>query len=523
MNSSPRFAHLVLSALEDRATPATAAYSALTQTLTVTAAQGDQLVVAALPNKPTGYLTVTETQVGTTVFNADVKNQAVRGLIVRFGNTNTGTLTLDATARIGGGLVVSGGTGVTTVNLAGTVGGNVVYTAMPGLTATDQVHVEPTAVVGGNVQLALGGGDNIARLHGGTVRGNLSIFANGGDDTVHLTDAADLTVNGSMTFNLGDGTNAVLGAGTRVIRVGSNFAYTGGIGNDTFDLDGSGATLDVRGDARFTLGTPVGFDANTAKFEALAARHVGFIGGAGSDAIEVSGALAATGNMNVNLGHGENSFTSNLLGIGTNTIGGSLTYMGGSNGDAVSLDNTTVGRSVSVALGESFGSGVATFATGLHGPGPVTVFGSLRVTAGPTSGSVVQLARTYVGGGLTVLGGAVGGQNQVWMDDVNVGGATLLDLGMGDDRVWVEQIAGNSGGPLGGVSTFGGTFTVRGGAGNDGVTLAVDGVAGQRAQFGGRVVLVGGAGSDSLVVGNGTTFEHTGNFTDFESKVGDVM
>lgn len=522
MNSSPRSAHLALSALEDRATPATAVYSPLTQTLTVTAAQGDQLVVAATPNKPTGYLTVTETQAGTTVFNADVNNQAVRGLIVRFGNTNTGTLTLDATARIGGGLVVGGGTGVTTVNLAGTVGGNVVFTAAPKMTATEVFNLEPSASVGGNVQLALGGGDNIARLRGGTVRGNLSMSANGGDDTVQLTELADLTVNGSMTFNLGDGANAVLGAATRVIRVGSNFAYAGGIGNDTFDLDGSGATLDVRGDARFTLGTPVGFDANTAKFEALTARNVGFVGGAGADTIEVSGALAATGSMNVNLGHGENSFTSNLLGSGTNTIGGSLTYLGGSNGDSVSLDNTTVGRNVTVGLGESFGSGVASFSTGLHGPGPVTVYGNLRVTAGPTSNADVQLARTYVGGGLTVLGGTAGGQNQVWMDDVNVAGATLLDLGVGDDRVWIEQGVGNSGGPLTGVSTFGGTFTVRGGTGNDGVTLAADGVAGQRIQFGGRVVLVGGAGSDSLVVGNGTTFEHTGNWSDFESKVGDV-
>src|SRR5690242_18297717 len=51
---------LTLRALEDRTTPAAASYFALTQTLTVVAAQADQLVVSAVPNKPTGYLSVTE-------------------------------------------------------------------------------------------------------------------------------------------------------------------------------------------------------------------------------------------------------------------------------------------------------------------------------------------------------------------------------------------------------------------------------------------------------------------------------
>src|SRR5262245_25198294 len=111
----PQRSRLALRTLEDRVTPATAVYSGLTQTLTVVAAQGDQLVVSAIPNKPTGYLSVVETQANATVFNADVKSQAVRNLVVRFGNTNTGTLTLDATSRIGGNLSVGGGTGATTL------------------------------------------------------------------------------------------------------------------------------------------------------------------------------------------------------------------------------------------------------------------------------------------------------------------------------------------------------------------------------------------------------------------------
>jgi hypothetical protein len=517
-------ARLTLRALDDRITPATAAYSAVTQTLTIVAAQADQLVVSAVPNKPTGYLNVTETQANATVFNSTGKNQSVRVLVVRFGNTNTGSLTLDATTRIGGGLVVSGGTGVTTVDVAGTVGGNIIYTANPiqGLGAIDQVTLEPTASVGGNVSLVLGDGPNLVRLRGGTIRGNLGVSATTGNDTIQVTEAGDLTVNGSVNFNLGDGNNTVLGMATHVIQVGGNFTYTGGVGNDTFDLDGSGTILDVRGDARFTLGTPLGFDSNQANFEALYARNATFIGGAGADSVEVSGALGITSNLAVSLGNGENSFTSNLLGSGANTIGGSFIYTGGANGDAVSLDNTTIGRNVNVSLGESFGSSVATFSTGMHGPGPVTVYGNMTVTTGPTTDSDVQLDRLYVGGGLTVLGGA--GRNTVGMDDINVAGATLVSLGAGDNSLAIEQTPSNGGGPLGGTSTFGGTFTFNGGAGNDQVLLAVDNVSGQQIQFGSRVTLLGGGGNNSLFVGNGTTFELTGNIAlGFQTIVGKVL
>lgn len=516
-------ARLTLRALDDRITPATAAYSAATQTLTLVAAQADQLVVSAVPNMPTGYLNVTETQAGATVFNSTVKNQSVRTLVVQFGNTDTGSLTLDATTRIGGGLVVGGGTGVTTVDVAGTVGGNIVYTANPtlGLGAIDQVILEPTASVGGNVALTLGDGPNMVRLRGGTIRGNLGVAATAGGDTIQVTEAGDLTVNGSVNFNLGAGNNTVLGMATHVIQVGGNFTYTGGAGNDTFDLDGSGTILDVRGDARFTLGTPTGFDSNQANFEGVYARNLSFVGGAGADSIEVSGALGVTANLTVSPGNGENSFTSNLLGSGANTIGGNFTYAGGANGDAVSLDNTTVGRNVNVSLGETFGSSVATFSTGMHGPGPVTVYGNMTVTTGPTTDSTVQLDRLYVGGGLTVLGGA--GRNAVGMDDINVAGATLISLGAGVDSLGIEQTPSNGGGPLGGTSTFGGTFTFNGGADNDQVLLAVDNVSGQQIQFGSHVSLIGGIGNNSLFVGTGTTFELTGNLAQgFQTIVGTV-
>ena len=93
------------------------------------------------------------------------------------------------------------------------------------------------------------------------------------------------------------------------------------------------------------------------------------MGGAGADAIEVSGALAVTGALTVTPGDGENTFTSNLFGSGTNTIGGSFNYLAGPTATRCRWTPPSVGRGVTVALGESFGSGVAPSRPGCTGPG----------------------------------------------------------------------------------------------------------------------------------------------------------
>ena len=354
--STRRAARLAVEALEDRATPATAVYSALTQTLSITAAEGNRVVVAPLPNEPAGYIQVTETQGAATVFNSDVANRAVRNLVVRFGAVNSGGLTLNADLRLGGNLSVFGARTTQELDLLGTFGGNVTYTAAPGA-AFDDLDIEATAQVGGNMTVAGGGGENTVRLKGGTVRGNLTISGGAAIDRVELTATSDLNVGGSAAFNLGNGTNTVVGVALHLVRVGTNFTFTGGAGNDTFDLDGSGSTLQVGQDAKFTFGKPTAFDANVATFEALnAGRNVTFIGGAGSDSITFSGGLVAGGNVTANLGEGTNSFDSNLLGSGVNSIGGGFTYTGGAGGDGVSLDGTSIGRNMTVTLGESGGA-----------------------------------------------------------------------------------------------------------------------------------------------------------------------
>ncbi|HEX3150197.1 MAG TPA: hypothetical protein VHR66_19120, partial [Gemmataceae bacterium] len=407
--------------LEDRATPASAVYTAATQTLTITAAEGDRLVVAAVAKQPVGYITLTETQAAVNVFKGDATNQGVRNLIVKFGSVQNGDFLLDSSAKLGGNLTIVGAKSTQSVTLFGTVGGNVTYTAAPApATTSDQFNVEPTTVIGGNLSLNLGKGSNTTRLKGGTIRGNLTLVGLSGTDRVEITDSADINVGMAASFNLGDGTNTVIGLGTHLMRVGGNFNYMGGTGNDTFNLDSSGAGLTAGIDARFVLGTPLAYDSNAVSIELLSAnRNIAFIGGAGLDTIESSGLLSAGGNLTANLGNGDNSFNSNQGGIGTNTIGSNFTYVGGMNGDTVLLDNTTIGRNVSVALGDAVAGANSSFAAGTQAPGPVTVYGNVKIVDGPKD-SGIFLQRMFVGGSLTVLGGS--GNDNLIVDDTQVAG-----------------------------------------------------------------------------------------------------
>jgi hypothetical protein len=146
------------------------------------------------------------------------------------------------------------------------------------------------------------------------------------------------------------------------------------------------------------------------------------------------------------------------------------------------------------------------------------VYGNVNISdAASTAGSTIQTARLFVGGNFTFTGGS--GADTVAMDDTNIDGTTLLNMGAGNNSLGLEQIASDSGGPLNGTSTFGGSFIYMGGSGTDTVTLTANGT-GLAADFGGHVALFGGGGMDSLTINAGATFEQSGNFTNFETVTG---
>src|SRR5262245_48780328 len=464
--SRSRAVSLSLQPLEDRSTPATAVYSAATQTLTLTGANTDALTVSALINKPTGYLSVANGM--GTVFSSDTNNQAVRNLVVRFNSVATGTATLDSSVRLGGNLTVMGGRTSQLLTLAGTIGGNVTVTGTGA--AVDDVTIEDTALVAGNLTLNLGAGNNFARLRAGTIRGNLAVNALAGNDTVELTATGDLTVGGSASFNLGNGTNLVQSlALPQTFPVGPTSTFHGGTGKDTFDLDGSGIALRVGGDAAFMLSTPTGTDSNVVKFEALAVgRKATFTGGLGDDTILFTGGLVEGGNFTAGLGGGHNSFQ--MQTPGTSLVGGTFTYTGGAGLDEVSVDGTTVGRGLTVNLGGTDSVGQF-FRAGAGGASAVTVFGPAKVTAG-SGDDEITLHRLYAGSSLTVAAGW--GEDVVGIDASDVAGTTRIDLGSGDDGLRIEMATLDGGGALNAPTTFGGTVAVLAGAGDDTVQLSSD-------------------------------------------------
>ena len=489
---------LSLRPLEDRAVPATFSYSAALQKLTVTAAQGDQIVVTQLNNQPTGYIGVAAG--ATPVFASDTDKLPVRSLTVVYSGVDAGSLTVENGVALGGNLVVAGARLNQFLTLGGVIGGSLTYTATPG--AFDDVTVAGTARVGGALSLNTGGGDDVVRLKGGWVMGNLSVTGGAGADIVEFAEDGDLAIGGSASIRLGDGVNVVRGLGVgRLVTVGGSFTYTGGIGNDTFRPDATGVSLRVSGDARFTFGSGRGFDTNLAEFEGLSVgRNLTITGTAGADTISFTGPLQVGGGVTANLGIGQNTFTATgpASAIGTN-----FTYTALAGTDAITLDSLTVGRNVSVNLGDGAGQSF----TG--GPGGLNVYGNLSVAAAGGA-DTVAIRKGYIGWNFSVNLGA--GNDTVTLDDLSVAGLSTLDLGAGNDALNVETTAAAAG-----VTSFGSTVTVKAGDGNDTVNLSDDTDGTTFVQFGGKVHLLSGLGTDVLKDGPENTVAVGGGAEDFET------
>ena len=484
--------------LEERAVPATFSYSAALQKLTVTAAQGDQITVNPLNNQPTGYIGVAAG--ATPVFSSDTDMEPVRNLTVVFTGTDAGSLTVADGVTLGGNLVVAGARLNQFLTIGGVIGGSVTYTATKG--AFDDVTVSGTARIGGNLSLAINGGDDSVRLRGGWLMGNVSVTGGAGADILELASDIDLTIGGSASFRLGDGVNIVRGLGIgHTVNIGGSFTYTGGTGNDHFRPDAAGVSLRVGGDAKFTLGTGRGFDSNLVEFEGLSVgRNLTITGAAGEDTVHVTGPLQVGGATAVNLGFGPNTFTATGPG---STVGTNFTYTGLAGTDVVGLDNLAVGRNLSVNLGEGTGQSF----TG--GPGGLNVYGSLSLIA-PGGNDTISLRKGYIGWNLSILVGS--GNDTVNLDDLSVAGLTNIDLGTGDDVLNIETTAASPG-----VTSFGSNVTVKAGDGDDTVNLSDDSNNTTFIQFGGKLHLLSGLGADLLKDGPENTVAVSGGAEDFET------
>ena len=502
-----RATHLGLQQLEDRCTPAAAVYTAATQTLTVVAADGDQIDVLPIPGYPSSYLKVADSTA--TVFDSSTNAKAVRNLIVRFDGVNAGELNLFLGLRLGGNLSVWGARQSQLLANRGTVSGNFNYVASGN--ANDTLALFGVSKIGGNLNLGLGAGTNVVELRGGTIGGSLMVKGGMGDDHVELAENVNLSVGGSASFNLGGGVNFIEGKGMQVVDIGKDLTYVGGAGKDSIVTIYGGTTLQVGGNAAFTFGDSPTASQNSYFFDVHIGGNLSFLGGAHKDRLEFEYDLSVGGNFAVLLGGGDNNFDLNNDGAGLCTIGGNVKYVGGAGTDDVDFQDATVGKNVLIALGQSSDNYV-TF--GGRNNGIVQVHGSLTITGGAMKDDMT-FNRLFVGNALTIGTGA--GDDTIWMDDLDVAGPTSVDLGGGMDQLFIETEDNDwHGDPLSAVTNFGGRFTIRAGAGDDTVNFSDDMDGTTFIRFGDKVSLFSGAGNDTLLnVGN--EFLVAGNFADFEA------
>jgi large repetitive protein len=352
-----------------------------------------------------------------------------------------------------------------------------------GLTDPTQVTVSsPTDTINGsgaafavraevyNVDVRLGAGNDRVRLGG-----------------IPALPTLPLQLVGHLTINGGDGDNTVIGVGLGADR---GVTITNGVGYDWTEL----ANVSIRGSLTVRNGAGGSYTRvfRTSRGEAAIDGSVRVTNGAGADWTSVTD-FTVGGGVSVRNGTPAPAGTAGAVVIGNswNTTrsqidgGVSASFLGGTG--TVTLTDTEVGGRVALEYGAgSFTTVVDGRLTGRPAAirGNLTVAGTGRewVFLGAVSGLGLE-----VGGTVSVTTGA--GADVLALNRVQVGGATTLRMGGGDNFVRVDD------------SVFTGTFALTTGAGAD--RILVDALPGATAPttFRGPVMIREGAGVDSLILG----------------------
>jgi hypothetical protein len=493
--------------LESRCVPAaTFIYSA--GTLTIVPEEGEKLFVGNAQDAPPGYLGVTSVQ---SYFNSTINNQPVNNIIVKMGAINSGTISLNSQTYIPGSVTIFGAKQSTTVETVADIGKNFTFQAAASSTS-NSVTLSNFGSIGGNATIKLGNGSNGLYVKGCPIGGNLVATGGAGNDTLVTASGDDVVVNGSATINLGGGFNQVYAGGNHLFHVGKDFTYTGGAGVDQVELSKANlVTLDVGGNMKVSLGATNNNNPNllTTKGVSVGGKLT-LTAGSGTDTVDMTGSTSVGGAWSINLGDGYNKLTANHINVGS-----AFNYTGGLDGDYLTLDAFHVGKALSVDQKGTRHGEVQHLLLGYYDSTLNSVLGSISLMGtGVSQNTVVN--RTTIGGNLNIKFGD--GFDSVALDDTSVIGATVIAMGGGADTLSLDNRDSDGGGNLPGVTSFGGTFTFKGGAGNDTVELSNSG--GTYIQFGGKVSLFGGVGTDEYKNTAFNKFFSPDNIEDFETDTG---
>jgi hypothetical protein len=313
-------------------------------------------------------------------------------------------------------------------------------------------------------------GDDSLRVSGG-----LALISGSGDDKVTL--AGNVETLGTLSMNLGHGSNAVLSANAALIKANA-ISYVGGSQLDSVSF--ANQVLQVAGNLSFNGGAGTNLlDLNPASAIRVGG-SVSYVGTSGNDTLLVDTASANIGgSINMSASSGNNS-------LGLNAV------------------NATVG---SVAFSAASGNDIVDIGQHQGDSSLVTVRGNVTVNAGTGSADVmVRDADIY--GNLTVNTAVqFGGIDTVRLIDSDFRGNVGINLtGAADSDVVVRD------------GIFNRAVTINTGAGDDYVAFDIDTqVSSIYSAFDGYVRINLGAGNDIFAAGSTPTVATVGN--DFNSFV----
>ncbi|NBU74129.1 MAG: hypothetical protein EBS30_02690 [Planctomycetes bacterium] len=217
---------------------------------------------------------------------------------------------------------------VNTINLIGdaavnpvTINGSFNYT---GNMRDDNIAIDGATILGNTLlNVYAADTDNSVTLAGNAdtlLQGNLTIIAGNGADTILAGSANDTTISGSVSMNLGNGTNNVtLDNGT----IAGSMTIYGGNGNDVINIGGTTA-FTINGSLTVSVGNTVGAatDQNELQLtDTTVGGSVTYIGGSGVDSVALVETTSIANSLNVYLGAGADELSLGAAGADDVNVG----------------------------------------------------------------------------------------------------------------------------------------------------------------------------------------------------------
>jgi hypothetical protein len=189
-----------------------------------------------------------------------------------------------------------------------TINGSFNYT---GNMRDDNIAIDGATILGNTLlNLYAADTDNTVTLAANAdtlLQGNLTIIAGNGADTIVFDSTNDTEINGSVSMNLGSGTNNVtLDTATVAGGIAGSMTIYGGNGNDVINI-GVTAVFAINGSLTVSVGNTVGAGTDKNEFQlndTTVGGGVTYSGGSGIDSVELTGVTTVANSLNVYLGAG---------------------------------------------------------------------------------------------------------------------------------------------------------------------------------------------------------------------------